>query len=211
MNVYAESGFLLTLALQQDDYQAAGRILRFAQEHRILLKIPAFSLSEPFATVQYRANSRNRLIDELRKEIRELGRTQPHESMARELGQYTIQMAQVLQTQLDAMEAVVLQLSRICELLQLDATVLARASSYKATHSLRLQDAIILASVIIDLERQPAPGGALFISQNVKDFEVPDVQNTLRRVHCKYLADFTNAVRFIERETDTIDESTWRV
>ena len=101
--------------------------------------MPTFSLSEPFATVQYRANNRNRLIDELRKELRELGRTQPHERMAKELGQYTIRMAQVLQTQLDAMEAVVLDLSWTCELLQLDATVLTRATSYKAAYNLRLK------------------------------------------------------------------------
>jgi hypothetical protein len=199
MNVYVESGFVLTLALQQDEHQAAEKLLQLAQQRRIILKIPTFSLSEPFATVHYRANSRNRLIEELRREIRELGRTQPHESMAEELGQYTIQMAQVLQTQLDAMEAVVLELSHNCELLQLDATVLTRATSYKAAFNLRLQDAVILASVILDLEREQTPGDALFISQNVKDFENPSVQDTLQRTRCKYLADFTNAVRFIER------------
>ena len=31
MNVYVESGFALTLALQQDDHQAADKILQFAQ------------------------------------------------------------------------------------------------------------------------------------------------------------------------------------
>ena len=69
MNVYVESGFVLTLALQQDDHRAAERILRLAQGRRIALKIPSFSLSEPFATVQNRANNRNRLIDELRKSL----------------------------------------------------------------------------------------------------------------------------------------------
>ncbi|MGH2587219.1 MAG: hypothetical protein ACRDJE_20075 [Dehalococcoidia bacterium] len=207
MNVYVESGFVLTLALQQDDHQAAEKILQLAQQRRILLKVPTFSLSEPFATVHYRANNRNRLIDELRKEIRELGRTQPHESMAGELGQYTIQMAQVLQTQLDAMEAVVLELGHNCELLQLDAIVLTRASSYRAAYDLRLQDAIILASIILDLERVRTPGDALFISQNVKDFENPSIQDVLQRVHCKYLADFTNAVRFIERSAGQAEES----
>lgn len=58
MNVYVESGFVLTLALQQDDHQAAHRVLELTQQRRITLKIPSFSLSEPFATVQYRANKR---------------------------------------------------------------------------------------------------------------------------------------------------------
>jgi hypothetical protein len=202
MNVYVESGFVLTLALQQDDYQSAAQILRLAQQRHITLKIPTFSLSEPFATVQYRANSRNRLIEEMRREIRELGRTQPHESMAGELGQYTIRMAQVLQTQLGSMGAVVLELSRTCELLQVDATVITRATSYSQTYDLQLQDAIILASIMLDLERTRPSGDALFVSQNVKDFENPAIQDALHRINCKYLADFTNAVRFIERPSD---------
>ena len=201
MNVYVESGFFLTLALQQEDHQAAEKILQLARQRRITLKIPTFSLSEPFATVQYRANNRNRLIEELRKEIRELGRTQPHVSMAAELRPYPIRMARILQTQLGAIEVVILELAQHCELLQLDVTVVTRASSYRTVYNLRLQDAIILASIIIDLERAPAPGGALFISQHVKDFENPSIENTLQRFHCKYLADFTNAVRFIERPT----------
>jgi hypothetical protein len=129
MNVYVESGFILTLALQQDDYQAAERLLQLAQQHRFSLKVPSFSFSEPFATVQYRANNRNRLIAELDREIRELGRTQPHEILARELARYTIDMGLVLHNQLTAIEAVVLELSRTCTLLPLDAMIRTRASS----------------------------------------------------------------------------------
>jgi predicted nucleic acid-binding protein len=199
MNVYVESGFILTIALQQDDHRAAGRIVEHARLNRITLKIPTFSLSEPFASVQYRANNRNRLIEELRKESRELGRTETYERMAAELGQQIVQMTQVLKTQMDAIQAVVLELSRTCDLLQLDATVLSRAASYRDAYKLRPPDAIILASVILDLERAESPEGALFISQNVKDFEDPSIQEALDRLDCKYLADFTNAVRLIER------------
>jgi glucose-6-phosphate-specific signal transduction histidine kinase len=108
MNVYVESGFVLTLALQQRDFPAAAAVLTAAKQHRITLKIPVFSLSEPFSTVQYRANTRHRLVDELTREIRELERTQLHEEMARELRGYPIQMAQILQTHLDAVERVTL-------------------------------------------------------------------------------------------------------
>lgn len=207
MTVYVESDFVLTLALEQDDNRAAERLLGLARQRRIALKIPTFSLSEPFATVQNRANSRHRLIEELRKEIRELGRTQPHVSMAAELGRHTILMAQVLKTQLEAMEAVVLELSRNCELLQLNATVLARGASYRAAFNLGLQDAIVLASVILDLERERASNEALFISRGLKDFENTLIQDELRRVRCKYLADFTNAVRFIERPAGQAESS----
>jgi hypothetical protein len=55
MNVYIETGFIVTLALQQDDYRAAARILDLARQGQITLKVPSFSLSEPFATLHYRA------------------------------------------------------------------------------------------------------------------------------------------------------------
>ncbi len=201
MNVYVESGFVLTLALQQDDYQAAEQILQFARQGRITLKIPAFSLSEPIATVQNRGNARHRLIMELRKEIRELRRTQPYERMAEELEQHAVQMDQILRTNQNALESVALELSRTCQLLQIAATVLARASSYRAAMDLRLPDAVILASIILDLERVQPLAETLFISQDVHDFEDLAVQHALQRLQCKYLADFTNAVRFITRST----------
>lgn len=200
MNVYVESGFIMTLALRQDDHQAARQIVQLAQANQIILKIPAFSFSEPLATVQYRANNRNRLVEELRKETRELGRTQSHQVMARELDQYIIQMTRIVQLHLDAIEAVVLELSRTATLLQLDPTVLARAASYKQTADLRLQDAIVLASILLDREHHQAQDPALFISQD-KDFQVPPVQDLLRLAGCRHIPDFTNAVRFIERPT----------
>ncbi len=199
MNVYVETGFVLTLALQQDNYRSAGQVLEFARQGRITLKLPAFCLSEPFATVQNRGNARNRLIGELRNEIRELRRMQPHERLAQELGQHTTQMGEVLHTNQQGLESVVLDLGRTCELLQLDASVLARAADYKAAFDLRLPDAIVLAAIVLELERSQAAGEALFISQNLYDFDAPAIQETLQHLQCKYLADFTNAVRFITR------------
>jgi predicted nucleic acid-binding protein len=201
MNVYVESGFVLTLALQQRDFPAAAAVLTAAKQHRITLKIPVFSLSEPFSTVQYRANTRHRLVDELTREIRELERTQLHEEMARELRGYPIQMAQILQTHLDAVERVTLELSQSCDLLPLDATVLRRAAGIRAPYDLRPPDAIILATILLDLERTPAPIMSLFASQNVKDFEHPLIRDELSRLRCTYLGDFPNVVRIIERRS----------
>jgi len=201
MNVYVESGFVLTLALQQDDHPAADRLLQLARNSTITLKIPAFSLSEPFARLKYWANNRHRLVDELSKEIRELGRTQPHQSMASELSRYAIQMASVLQTQMDAVEAIVVDIGHSCEIIQINDAILTSASSFKTEDDMSPQDAIILASVISDPKRPDAPLESLFISQNVKDFEPPLIQDEFRRLNCKYLADFPNAVRFIERPT----------
>ncbi|HZU78087.1 MAG TPA: hypothetical protein VFA70_15070 [Dehalococcoidia bacterium] len=198
MNLYVESGFVLTLALRQDDPAPAERLLELARQRFLTLKIPAFSLSEPFATIRSRGNSRNRLIEELRREIRELGRTR-HAQLAHALDQYTDRMANVLQEQADALDAIVLDLARTCEILALSSDVVAAAAEYKSRLTLRLPDAIVLASVIHDLTRAPGADESLFISQNSRDFAQAAIQDELRRLNCSYLADFANAVRLAER------------
>lgn len=206
MNVYFESGFVLTLALQQDGHRAADQLLRYVDQGRITSKIPAFSLSEPFATVQYRGNSRNRLVGELLKEIRELGRTETHARLAAELDQCVAELSHVLPTQQRALEAVVLEVSRTSEMLQLDAETLVRAAAYRTAHRLDLPDAVILASVVRDLEAEGGAVDALFVSQNTRDFRRATVQDTLARLNCRYLSDFTNAVRLVERTTRPQDQ-----
>lgn len=198
MKVYVESGFALTLALQQDDYRSAEAILALAHQGRITLALPALSLSEPFATVQYRANSRHRLLGEMRREARELGRTRPHQRVASELDVIAIEMDQVLPRQLNSLESVVQELGRACTFLEIDGGVISRAAVYRGEHELLLQDAIILASIILDREHDPSQEG-LFISQNTTDFQRPSVGGALGQANCKYLADFANAVRYITR------------
>lgn len=204
MSVYVESGFVITLALQQDDYQSAERVIQLAQQRRMTLKIPSFSLSEPLATVQYRANSRNRLIADLRGELRELGRTAPYESMSRELAPYLVRLSDVRQAQLDALETVLLTVGGVCELLQMDTTVLKRAASYKMVFDLRLPDAIVLASVMLDLEQLSPNDRSLFISQNADDFANPAIKAELQRLQCRYISNFADALRYIERPGGTV-------
>lgn len=206
MKAYVESGSVVTLALRQNDRQAGEQLLEFARMGRVTLAIPSFSLSEPLATVQHCGNARRSLVDELCRETPELGRTQPHERMAHDLEQYTIELDQVLRTNLEALESVVLEISRGCEMLLLNGGVVARASSYKTSFDRQLPDAIILATTMADFEEAPNSEEAVFISQNVRDFGVPVIQDALQELNCKYLADVANAVRYIRRPTGGLHE-----
>lgn len=98
-----------------------------------------------------------------------------------------------------ALETVALALLRDCGLINMDGTVLGRAVVYRQRHNLQIQDATVLASVVLDLERGPRDDEALFVSQNVKDFEQQSNIDLLTQFRCKYLADFGNAVRYAER------------
>lgn len=197
MNVYIESNFVLTLALQQEGHHAAARILDLGQAGLISLRIPSFSLSEPFSTITYRGNNRNRLLNTLREEIRELGRTQPYRRMADQLGQHAIQMSGVRQTEMEAVARVTFGVAKVCEIIQIDSTILSKAETYRLSYDMTPQDAIVLASVVVDLLQADQGTASLFISRNAKDFGHPAVQEELQSLGSRYLADFSNGVRFI--------------
>jgi predicted nucleic acid-binding protein len=78
MTVYVESNFVLEIALGQEQASAAEAILDRAEGGEVKLALPAFSLSEPFAAVRRRANDTQRLGNELRHQLNELGRSGPH-------------------------------------------------------------------------------------------------------------------------------------
>lgn len=137
----------------------------------------------------------------MQAEARELARFEPYAELSAELNLRARQMANVFDSQIDALEGFVTGLSRVCALLPLDASVLAHAA-YRAHYGLQLPDAIVLASVVLDREGGSDAEEALFVSQNGKDFEQPSIAALLQELHCKYLADFANAVRYIERPSE---------
>ena len=51
MNVYAESNFVLEHALQQEESDSCGEIIRLASASKITLVVPAFSLAEPYQAI----------------------------------------------------------------------------------------------------------------------------------------------------------------
>ena len=78
MRVYAESSFVLEQALQQEQCDACDGILELAAEGAITLAIPAFSLAEPHQALALKEKARNRLSNELRTHISELGRSRQY-------------------------------------------------------------------------------------------------------------------------------------
>ncbi len=75
MNVYVESNFVLEQALEQEQSESCGELIRIAGAGAIRVFIPAFSLAEPHIALMQKGNERARLIPELRKHLSELGRS----------------------------------------------------------------------------------------------------------------------------------------
>jgi predicted nucleic acid-binding protein len=79
--VLAESNFVLELALRQEQFEHAERILRLAEAKHLQLVIPACSLIEPYQTLIRRRRERKEFSRRLQEEIKLLERSTLHEGM----------------------------------------------------------------------------------------------------------------------------------
>jgi hypothetical protein len=73
--VYAESGFVLEVALLQEQHPACEELLHLAEMGRAELVVPAFAILEPYSTIFRRGAERKSILRTLEGPLRELART----------------------------------------------------------------------------------------------------------------------------------------
>ena len=196
MWIYVDTNFLLELVYEQEQHGSVGELLTLAERGAVTLHVPAFSVAEAVSSVFGQIGRRRSVYAAVVTEARELRRSTSRRSIASNL----IALADDLSTANDADEAsLIATISRVLALgpaLPLDAAVDSIASRYRSTLSLSLPDAMVLASTVTDLERQPvATAGHLFLSRDAKAFDAPAIRTELRRVGCVYVGNFDHAVR----------------
>lgn len=196
MRVYVESNFVLEQALQQEQCDACDQILQLAVARRISLVIPAFSLAEPHQALLLKAKARNRLSNDLRPHIVELGRSRRYQAVPNEFAALTSILIESAERERDGLQRVTSELLAVAEVIPLDSVVLASAQELQTVLGMSGQDSIVLASVIYDLQRAPSPANC-FLSRNSRDFDDPDVRARLIELGCEYCPDFAVAVRYI--------------
>lgn len=199
MIVYVESNFVVEMALGQEQAPAADAILDLATRRLINLAIPSFALSEPYATVKYHAVLRRELSQSFDRHLRELGRSKAHEDVV-SLGRQAYEALQAVEKlELDRLQAVVGRLLRVARTLNLDDGTFERAISYEMQHGFSPQDAIVYATIMADLQAQPAQEAKLFSSRD-KAFLAPSVRDELRTFGCRYVGRFDHAIEAINHE-----------
>ena len=67
MIVYLESNFVLELAYLQEEHESAEEILKLAEEDRIRLVLPAYSVGEPYDSWVRRSKQRTELHENSRE------------------------------------------------------------------------------------------------------------------------------------------------
>jgi predicted nucleic acid-binding protein len=195
LNVYVESNFVLELALAQEQHGSCEELLLLAEEERIRIILPAYSLAEPYETLKRRHRSRSQVKETLDREIRELSRSANYVSQVRNFGAVTSVLIDSGGEETQRLEATRSRLLRHAEIIPLDCSILQSASDLRSTYALEPQDATIFASILSHLERSESKASC-FLSRD-QDFGDPDLSERLGQLRCKLLSRFDHGVGYI--------------
>jgi predicted nucleic acid-binding protein len=196
MNVYAESNFVLEIALEQDECESCDEIIHLASAGRLRLIIPAFSLAEPHQAIAGKAKARSRMREDLRTHLNELARSRPHREIPATFDALAAALIASAEFEREGLRRAVSQLLQNADIIPLDAAILGSAAAIEIAYGLSGQDAIVLASVLRHLEAN-ALEESCFLNKNSRDFDDPDILEQLDALRCRFFARFTPALAWI--------------
>lgn len=188
MRVYAESNFVLELALEQEQHRACEQLVRLAAEKAIELVLPAFALLEPYETLVRREIEGEDLHRQLAAQATQLERTASIAAdvpRLREAAKLVLRAVQGAARRLLDARGMLLDVARM---IPIDSSALREAATLAIEFDLKLPDAVMLASVLADTAMTPSP--SIFLNRNTNDFGDPDIKARLGRASCDLVGGF---------------------
>jgi hypothetical protein len=197
MNVYVESNFVLELALEQEKSESCSEIIQIAQDQRLQLFVPAFSLAEPHQAIALKDKARKRFSADLKSHLGDLGRSRPHRDLPATAD--TLSETLITRAQLDrvGLKRIISTLLETASVIPLDSALVSFGSQMENDYGLTGQDAIVLASVVSHLETT-RPIDSCFLNRNSKDFDDPDIRERLESLDCELFATFGGALEYLK-------------
>ena len=199
MIVLAESNFVLELALRQEQFEHAERIVRLAEGNHLRLVVPACSLIEPYQTLVRRRRERKEFSRRLQAEIKLLERSTLHHGMSTASKQVAQTLDVGTEIETESLEQTIDRLAQVCMVPVLSREVVGLALAMQLRYGLEPQDAIVLASVDDALKGLGA-GPKVFVNKNAKDFATPLIERRLEEYECRLITFFPDARQYIENE-----------
>lgn len=197
MNVYVETNFVIELVFQQEQHVICEAILKFCENSKAKLIIPAYCLAEPHEKLVRRNSRRKELQNMLNVELRRLARTSSYTTRINNIQDIASLLVQSNEEELQRFEHYHGWLLKISEIIPLTADILRTAALNKALYGLTPQDAIVYTSVVSHLQQQ-ALVKSCFLNKNSKDFDNPDIVNELNKNSCFMIPKFEQGYQFIQ-------------
>ena len=197
MTVYVESNFVLERALEQEQSDSCSEIMDLASKGSLQLAVPAFSLAEPHDAISRKEAARSRLSGDLRSHLTELGRSKPHRAIPASFDTLAEVLISNARQEREGLRSTVTELLRLADIISLDALVLKSGAEIQVEYGLSGQDAIVLASVLAHLD-DTKPDESCFLNRNAKDFDDPNIRESLNARGCKFFSNFSEGLRYIK-------------
>jgi hypothetical protein len=158
--------------------------------------IPAFSLVEPYRTLDFRHTQRERIKRDLDAEFRQLARTSSFSERLAEFSGLTSLLIDSADEESRRWEDVRARLLRVADVVPMDAHILGAAARHRLAHALQPHDSIVYASVLLDLERSGS-AQSCFLNADARDFDDPDLVAELAARQCKLIFRFDDGLRYL--------------
>ncbi|MFI3197318.1 MAG: PIN domain-containing protein [Methylococcaceae bacterium] len=203
MNVYVETNFVLELAFDQEQKTQCELILNLCETGKINLIIPAYCLAEPHEKLTRQANHRKELQRSLDNELVQLRRTKSYSNRVGSIQNIASLLVQSTEEEKVRFIKLRARFLKVAEIIPLTIDILREAANCEAPYDLDPQDAIVFASVISHLQKNPSVASC-FLNKNIKDFDTPDIEDALKKNKCKMLPRFDSGHNFIMSKINTI-------
>lgn len=197
MDVYVESNFVLELALLQEQHESCQELLDLAQVKQITLIVPAFSLAEPYETLIRNNKKRQKLSQDLKKVLSQLSRSLPYQEQIRTFEDTTAFLISSQEEQKRRLDALIEKILEVCKIIPLTAEILTEAIKYQSEYNLEPQDSIVYASVLDHIKKSDERQRC-FLNRNSKDFDDPDIKESLNSYDCLMLFRFDNGISYVK-------------
>ena len=202
MIVYIESNFVLEIALEQEEAPAVENILKLAELGKMELIFPTFALIEPFWTLKYRENERDRLFSSLTQQLNQLQnrlqRSKMHKELAATIRLAPIDMLQVARKETNSLQSTTKRLLSVGKSIEINQVIFEQSLAYQNYYDLSPQDAIIFSAVINHLQQQSPSETKCFISRDRRAFNDPGIKAELKSFNCRYISNFKDGLSFIQ-------------
>jgi predicted nucleic acid-binding protein len=203
MDVYVESNFVLEVALLQEQHESCEKIIALCESGKTQLILPAYSFIEPYETIFRRVKKRRKVSNDLGDIVKQLSRSKPYqEEMDALKEKATSFLIRSEEEEKDRLQDTIDKLLQVSQVIPLDSQILLSANKYKIEHDLSPQDSIVYASVLSHLSRSSS-SLKCFLNRNSKDFDDPDIEDTLKNYDCKMLFSFDDGYGYITNQLDS--------
>jgi hypothetical protein len=179
----------------QEEYEACEQIVQLCQQGLIRLIIPAYSIAEPYETQIRHQKRREELTKGFEYELKQIRRSQLYERELDLYSNFSDLLVRIDQEETQRLQQTQMRLLKFATLIPLSTSILIQSLDYQLHYRLSPQDAIILASVMEDINESNLP--SCFLNRDANHFTNPDIMDLLVRKQCKILFRFEDGNKYI--------------